>query len=232
MIYVTGDTHGRTQRFNTENLPFGKDDYYIVCGDFGFVWRGAKDKYWLDWLATKPYTILFVDGNHENFDALYAYPKTVRFGAEVHEVRHNVLHLIRGNIYTIDDYTFLAMGGASSHDKEYINPWTGKAENRVEGIDWWPQEDITDADMENAINNLVKVNWEVDYVISHEVPTNVKSFLGFMPDANTNKLEQIYNNLKFDRWFFGHYHQSIRFYNFVGLYEEMVGLYKGQFITQ
>ena len=28
----------------------------------------------LDWLDGKAFTTLFVDGNHENFDRLYAYP--------------------------------------------------------------------------------------------------------------------------------------------------------------
>ena len=28
----------------------------------------------LDWLDGKVFTTLFVDGNHENFDRLYAYP--------------------------------------------------------------------------------------------------------------------------------------------------------------
>ena len=43
MIYITGDTHGEFKyRFNTENFPeqreMTKDDYVIICGDFGGVW--------------------------------------------------------------------------------------------------------------------------------------------------------------------------------------------------
>ena len=45
-IYVTGDIHAEPDRFNTENFPEQKeltrDDYMIICGDFGLVW--AEDK--------------------------------------------------------------------------------------------------------------------------------------------------------------------------------------------
>lgn len=40
MIYITGDTHaGFKHRFNMDNFPeqreMTKDDYVIICGDFG-----------------------------------------------------------------------------------------------------------------------------------------------------------------------------------------------------
>ena len=72
-IYITGDTHGGFQRFTTKNFPqlkgMGRDDYIIICGDFGGVWAGEQaDGPTLDWLEDKPFTTLFVCGNHENFD--------------------------------------------------------------------------------------------------------------------------------------------------------------------
>ena len=51
-----------------------KADYMIVCGDAGLVWNGDKsDDPQLDRLEALPFTVLFVDGNHENFDALNEY---------------------------------------------------------------------------------------------------------------------------------------------------------------
>ncbi len=45
-----------------------KDDYMIVCGDFGGVWFGDKrDNAQLDELEQLPFTVLFVGGNHENY---------------------------------------------------------------------------------------------------------------------------------------------------------------------
>ena len=74
MIYITGDTHGELDRFKEKQLRrLGKNDVLFVLGDFGFLWDGGKEeKKRLDWLARRPYTILFLDGTHENYDRLDA----------------------------------------------------------------------------------------------------------------------------------------------------------------
>ena len=67
--YVTGDAHGDIDfhKLNSKNFPIGatltKDDYVIVCGDFGAIWDGAgQDRYLQNWYTEKPWTTLFVDG--------------------------------------------------------------------------------------------------------------------------------------------------------------------------
>lgn len=78
MIYITGDCHGNFERFNTdifpEQLEMNKEDYVIICGDFGGIWDKSgdskKEAMILNQLECKSYTTLFVDGNHENFDRL------------------------------------------------------------------------------------------------------------------------------------------------------------------
>ena len=110
-IYITGDMHGDIKRFSDKTIAsLGKDDYLIVCGDFGFVWgcvqhdpvRVVLEKRQLDELEKLPFTILFVDGNHENFDRLEEeFPEVAMFGDLVHQLRSNVFHLQRGRVYTI-----------------------------------------------------------------------------------------------------------------------------------
>lgn len=68
-LWITGDCHGDWRRFSTDNFPeqkeMSRDDVVIVCGDFG-IWHDTKEeRYWLDWLEKKPFTLCFVDGNHE-----------------------------------------------------------------------------------------------------------------------------------------------------------------------
>lgn len=47
----------------------------IICGDFGGIWDGSEaEQQVLDWLENRPFTTLFVDGNHENFDLLHTCP--------------------------------------------------------------------------------------------------------------------------------------------------------------
>ena len=103
MIYITGDTHSDFKRFNSKNFPeqknLTKDDFLIICGDFGGVWDNSnQEQYWLDWLNDKPFTILFVTGNHENFDLLKSFPVKRWNGGEVQFIRSSVIHLLRGQI--------------------------------------------------------------------------------------------------------------------------------------
>ena len=104
-----------------ENFPeqagMTRDDYVIICGDFGGVWDGSKkEKRNLDWLESLPFTTLFVSGNHENFDRLVRYPVEEWCGGKVQRIRPHVLHLMRGQIFALQGHAFFTMGSASSHD--------------------------------------------------------------------------------------------------------------------
>ena len=125
-IYITGDTHIPidVEKLNTRNFPeqktMTKDDFVIICGDFGGVWDDSKeDRYWLKWLNEKKFTTLFVDGNHENFDLLYQYEIVDFMGGKARQIMPSVFHLMRGEIYEIAGKKLFTMGGAASHDKIY-----------------------------------------------------------------------------------------------------------------
>ncbi len=171
MIYITGDIHGEVDihRLNNRLFPeqrnMDKSDCLIICGDFGCVWAGDQtDAYWLDWLEEKPFTTLFVDGNHENFPLLETYPRRIWQGGSVHVIRPSVLHLMRGQIFTLQGRRFFTMGGASSHDRAF----------RVAGKSWWPEELPNDSEMALALKNLEDAGWQVDYVITHCAPDIVQ----------------------------------------------------------
>ena len=77
MIFVTGDTHipidieKLGEKLFPEQKAMTRNDYVIVCGDFGGIWdKSERHAKWLKWLSERPYTLLFADGNHENFDML------------------------------------------------------------------------------------------------------------------------------------------------------------------
>lgn len=161
MIYITGDCHGDFRRFNREIFPeqrkMKREDTVIILGDFGGVWdyqgENRSEKYWLDWLERKPYTTVFVDGNHENHVRLAEYPQKEWRGGLVHEIRPHVLHLLRGEIFLIEELAFFAFGGASSHDirdgildpvkdAKLIKTWSRMPFKmfRVDGVSWWKEE--------------------------------------------------------------------------------------------
>lgn len=124
MIYVTGDTHGHLRQIQKLEEYYchswTEKDFLIICGDFGFIFADdEEEKRVLDELEKRPYTILFVDGNHENFPAIFRYPEEIWNGGRVHRIRKNILHLMRGQVFEIDGKSFFTFGGAYSIDKEY-----------------------------------------------------------------------------------------------------------------
>lgn len=233
MIYITGDCHSDFVRFNKENFPeqteMTKDDYVIICGDFGGVWNvdeeSKRETWWLDWLEGRSFTTLFVDGNHENFDRLYAYLVEEWKGGKVHKIRPSVIHLMRGQIYQIDGKKIFTFGGASSHDisggilepndpeykakkKELDQGWLPY---RINHISWWAQELPSENEMEEGLKNLSLHENKVDFIVSHCCSSGTQALLGgglFTPDVLTNYLEQIRQTIKFKKWFFGHYHDN------------------------
>ena len=229
MIYITGDTHGGFQRFGSKYFPqqkqMGLDDYVIICGDFGGLWDGSpKDKHRLDWLSEKPFTTLFVDGNHENFALLNALPEKEWHGGRVHEVRKNVLHLMRGQVFTFGGLTWFTMGGASSHDIQdgVLDPEDPDFERqywllrrmrgmfRVKGHSWWVEELPSDQEYADALNSLEGVNWKVDCILTHCAPTHIvrKINPSYGSDRLTDFLETVDQRCQFTYWFFGHYHDN------------------------
>lgn len=117
-LFVTGDMHcnacGEFSKLNTKNFPvqkeLSKDDYILIAGDFGCIWNGStEEEYWLDWLENKPFTTLFVDGNHENHARLAQFPVEEWHGGKVHHIRSSILHLMRGQIFDIADLKVFAM---------------------------------------------------------------------------------------------------------------------------
>ena len=126
-IFITGDTHGDFTRFQKEifyeQAELTKEDCVIITGDFGGVWDGSADeRYWLDWLEQRPFTTLFVSGNHENFDLLAEYPVENQWGGKVQRIRPSVIHLMRGQVYSIQ-------GKSSSQ-------WAGPAATTLMAASW------------------------------------------------------------------------------------------------
>ena len=164
-IYVTGDTHGAgrlgpdsvdgfMRRLNRDSFPeqkeLTKEDFVVILGDFGGVWAVSRTRVQespperdaLDWLEKRPFTTLFVPGNHENYDRLtgctderllgswlfakmpeaekeklrQGLPRRPWHGGFVRQVRPSVLMLERGCVFDLGGASCFAFGGARSHD--------------------------------------------------------------------------------------------------------------------
>ena len=68
MVYLTADLHGDLDRLREAEKKLRRKDTLIVLGDFGFLWSGDKaERKLLRRLGKRKYTLLFLDGAHENF---------------------------------------------------------------------------------------------------------------------------------------------------------------------
>lgn len=205
MIYITGDTHGDIDisKLNMKNFPHQKDltkqDYVIILGDFGLVWdNSAQELYWQEWLNDKPWTTLFIDGNHDNHPLIWSYPLVPMFGDMVCQISDSIFYLQRGHVYDIEGNSFLALGGAESIDKEY----------RIPDVSWWATESIRPGDYELALRNVIE-RGGVDYILTHAAPRSAESVMStyIYPTQSSRYLENLlYRVPSFKAWFFGHYH--------------------------
>jgi uncharacterized protein YjhX (UPF0386 family) len=218
MIYLTGDTHGDFRRIIKYDLT--DKDYIIVCGDFGIWYKGQNSTF--DYLSKLPYKILFVDGNHSNFDWLNEFPIEDWNGGKVQFIRKNIIHLMRGYVFTIEGKTIFTFGGARSVDvqggildkndpnfknKKLFAENTGRP-YRIDHESWWKEEMPNEEEMKRGIDNLNKVNNKVDYVITHATSDCILKQISdfFTDDLITNYFALIRNKITFDKWYFGHYH--------------------------
>lgn len=205
MIYVTGDMHGNISRFEDKAISrLKRGDYLIVCGDFGFVWEGSRqEEKILNFLNRQRYTVLFIDGCHENFDRLYKFPVSDWNGGKVRFVKPNIIHLCRGQVFEIDGQRIFTMGGGCSSDIDL---------RQLRGTKWWPEETPSTEEMAEGVDNLFRCDLTVDYIITHECPTKIKNLLVDEVDnfnSVTAFFDEMSQQVKYKHWFFGSVHKDM-----------------------
>ena len=208
MIFVTGDTHG-LQDFNKLHIFAGehpqltKKDYVIIAGDFGAIWSEKTLVEELRYYAELPFTVLFVDGNHENFNLINSYPVEEWKGGKVHKIKPDIIHLMRGQVFEIEGKTIFTFGGATSIDKDY----------RIEGRSWWPQELPSYEELDEGFANLKRYNNMVDYIVTHSCGQRALTYPQLRVAAGikiacpeSNLLSNFEDIVTFRHWYFGHFH--------------------------
>lgn len=206
-IYCTGDIHGDLSRFKSKKVKkLKKNDVLLVCGDFGFIWNGSKkEKRILKKLGKKKYSILFVEGCHENYDLLYNnYQVEDYMGGKCRVISGNLRNLVRGSVFDFDGTSVFAFGGGQTYDDE-LRQNTGTV---------WKQELPEMSEIESGIKNLEDNGNKVDFIITHEPPSQIRDFIG---DGLNNVLRRNQLNASFDIisesvdfkcWLFGKLHRN------------------------
>ncbi|MGN0346842.1 MAG: metallophosphoesterase [Lachnospiraceae bacterium] len=212
-IFVCGDIHS-TLDIDKLNPFLGREDldendYLIICGDTGICgYSKEQEAATRAYLRNLPLTVLFADGNHEQFDALNSYPVDEWHGGKVHMIEARIIHLMRGQVYRIAGKKFFVFGGAYSTDRDY----------RDLGLSWFEEELPSKEEYAEAWANLKANDYKVDYIISHTGPYEVITELGF--DCHEEEVElvrffqQVADRVDFKDWYFGHFHEDVDVENF------------------
>lgn len=194
------------------NLSLTKEDYLIILGDWGVIWSGLKgkptvprpDSYLLHWYAEKPWTTIVVLGNHENYDAYDQLPLSEWNGAQVWRLAPNVIVVKSGEVFTLNDKTFLVIGGANSIDRLY----------RINHLSWWKQELPTQGEVDQMLTTVEAHGYKFDYLLTHCAPTYLHQHItgDHTQDILTDFLQFLMDNgLEYVHHYFGHYHMNQTF---------------------
>lgn len=224
-LFVTGDTHGgESQGFfkmkSSRTKHIGKGDVLIIAGDFGVLWKDEPDneeKNLIKWFLDKKYTICFLDGNHENFYRINNLKTVNMFDGEVGEyIKGKVYHLRRGQIYNINGKQIFTFGGGYSIDKN----------RRVPNVSWWEEEIPTEEEWAKGFKVLEEQGNSIDYIITHECPSSISEQIYdfVIPNSQvvSNKLDLIYDRVKFKKWYCGHHHRDDVVDNIQLLYRDIL----------
>lgn len=161
-VLLVGDTHGDAKFIASINkcAKTHGATYIVQLGDFGYDFDAnalTSIRAWLD--ADERRRWLWLDGNHDHHD--YIRTEICKGKHPKKPVKHfhdRMFYCPRGSTLKIGSKTVLFLGGAVSVDFH----------RRQQGVNWWPQESLSTADVHRAIDNGHKA----DILLSHDAPAN------------------------------------------------------------
>lgn len=215
-LFVTGDLHGRSylRKLDAFAAEFGsalsRDDVLVILGDFSVPWScppDDTDRALIDHIDAYPFTTTFIDGNHENYDAIDALPvaRDALFGGTTtRRLAPHVHRLLSARAYRIADHDILVMGGAKSIDADAL----------AKAGSWWPREVPSEA-TKASLKRIVSRKKRFDIVFTHTPPTRQLKVHAdavmetWQPDDYTDWLDaNIAAKVRFGQWFYGHMHDD------------------------
>lgn len=194
-LRIIGDVHGKFRRYREiiRDVPFS-----IQAGDMGVGFMGFRGGE-LRSLTNPPYDAmsegrhLFIRGNHDNPEVCKRQKYWIPDGSFIPAVDG----IIDSGIY--------CLGGAVSIDRAY----------RTEGLDWWPDEELSYAELERMVDEYAAIKPEI--VITHDCPSSIANEIlsAFnktkIEDGSRTRvaLERMLGRHQPREWYFGHWHVSL-----------------------
>ncbi len=226
MIYITGDTHGQFQRIADfcNKMDTHKTDIMIILGDVGLNFHGGFiDRFRKKAVNDFPITTFCIHGNHENRPSNIATYHMKRWNGGtvyVEDDYPDILFAKDGEVFNLDGYPSLVIGGAYSIDK---------ARRLTFGWPWWADEQPSPEVKRAVENELENRGWNIDVILSHTIPLQYEPTEVFLPNIDQSKVDKsteewlasIEKKLKYMKWFAGHYHVNKQIDRMHLLYDEI-----------
>lgn len=219
-----GDMHGNFDPIYTvlSYMDFKQDDILCLLGDSGLNYDvNQNEKGYIDTnkslyikkslndilyqcLGFLP-NIFIIHGNHEaRAKTVLGYEKKMWNGGSVYVQAEysNLIFAKDGELYTIENHTFLVCGGAYSIDKE----------QRIHFGGHWFSDEQPDLQIQKQV--LKHIHSHIDYVLTHTVPLKyvpterlLNAFDQKKVDQSTEIfLDKLESNLDYTHWYAGHFH--------------------------
>lgn len=196
-------------------FKFSQEKYCIQLGDFGFWFSNKTNEVeetsldYINGVLKENGKVLFtILGNHDCWPRYLKLETCNDWDFKTWKLRDCIYAIQPGEVVQLEGKTFLCIGGADSHDKE----WRAEYEKLNGEAIWWAEETISDTDIETAKKSLEARDFKVDYVLTHCPPATFIAKANLYPNpiyANSEKkLDEILEIATFKEWLCGHVHKS------------------------
>ena len=207
-VLIFGDSHADgnfIRNILTEARSFNVTDV-VQLGDFGYSLDStmlAPIRAWLD--EDEGRTFYWLDGNHDEHN--YINDKIVQGNGYDKPIAHfhdRMMYCPRGSTAQIGSKLCMFLGGAYSIDKYHRTPH----------VSWWPQEMITDEEVERACSFLNEQDY-VDVMFCHDTPPTEwieqqLASIGYKSDPNSHhnrvQVGRVVNAVLPAHLYHGHFH--------------------------
>lgn len=213
-VIITGDVHGNTAFLNHVVNQAHKHGItkVVVCGDFGLWTHYEGGVRFIDTVndncRERGVQVYAIGGNHENWPHWNWFVENMpqdKYGFAM--LRSHVLLAPRVHSWRWTSKRFLSVGGAVSVDRDYRTP----------GQSWWPEEQITDEEVDFAIKTNPA---RPDYLITHDCSNRTPFRDRLKPDLDSQihrqRIDRVIDALVPKMHFHGHMHTWYDWHNWAG----------------
>lgn len=229
-VMLIGDTHGGNKHI-LPKLDIAHEagiQNVVVLGDFGLWTHEFNGHAFLDAVQRgaeeNNLSVFAVGGNHENWDHWQWYMDNMPTSKGWRYIRSRVLLAPKVHEFTWAHKKFLVAGGAVSVDKDVrlrseagdnhiYDQYMIKARGRGPHTEWWPDEQLTEADTQFIEQRVGKVDYLLTHDCSNRTPFKGRLKPDFDSQIHRTRIDRVLAATNPELHFHGHMHTKYDWMN-------------------